>query len=85
MIEWHERPAQGGDHDLGDADKDMRSWVSDRTWDDLRCVFAGFDREESRGALLATMDLFRGLATQVAAERGFAIQPASTATCRDSS
>lgn len=70
MIEWHERPAQGGDgYDPGNQ---MRSWVSDETWDELQHVFARFERVESWGALLATMELFRRVATKTAANFGFA-------------
>lgn len=71
FIEWHARPAQGGDHDIYDEGKGMRSWVGDRTWEALRGTFAGFDREEGWSALLATMDLFRRLAMDTAARLGF--------------
>jgi len=72
VIEWHERPALAGDYDMYDAGKGMHLWVSDETWAELRRAFAGFDREEGWGALLATMDLFRRLATETAATLGFA-------------
>lgn len=70
MIDWHEHITRGRVHDADCAGKHM--WVSEDTWEALHQAFAGFEREESWGAALATISLFRRLATEMAATLGFA-------------
>jgi len=72
VIEWHDRTPHGRDDDTKCAGNQMRSWVSEDVWEELQRAFAGFGREESWGALLATAGLFRRLATETAATLGFA-------------
>ncbi len=69
MIDWHEQTTRGRVHDAGCAGRHM--WVSEDTWAALHHAFAGFEREESWGAALATISLFQRLATDTAATLGF--------------
>jgi aminoglycoside 6-adenylyltransferase len=60
----------------------MRSWVDQRTWQDLASVFGPFDRNGSWNALLRTIELFRRIAKQVAeqASLGYPDETDSTVT-----
>jgi aminoglycoside 6-adenylyltransferase len=70
MIDWHEQIVRGRRvHDPDWAGK--RRYVSGDTWEALHQAFAGFSGEESWAAALATIDLFRRLAKEVAATAGF--------------
>lgn len=60
MMRWN---TPGRTHPLG---KRMQSWVDPKTWETLTDVFAHFDVEDSRKALLSTINLFRHLAVDTA-------------------
>jgi aminoglycoside 6-adenylyltransferase len=66
MIEWNARAKHGGEIDTCFMGKNMQAWVDAETWQALHAAFGRFDRQDSWNALLATMDLFRRLATETA-------------------
>jgi len=66
MIEWNARAKHGGEIDTCFMGKNMQAWVDSETWQALHATFGHFNRQDSWNALLATMDLFRRLATETA-------------------
>lgn len=69
MIVWNELSKNNDSISL--AGKKMGSWVAKTTWEALYGVFARFDEQDSRRALLNTMDLFRHLSQETAQNFGF--------------
>lgn len=71
MIEWHAQASHGGNIDTHYLGKQMRQWTDPATSTALDHVFAHFDGDDSWRALLATLDLFRRLASETATLLGF--------------
>ena len=71
MLEWA-AVIRDPDADVRQIGHGMRSWVDDRTWADLHGVWGGFDADSSRQALMATVEVFRRVAREVAGALGFA-------------
>jgi len=69
MIGWHERIVRGRAPGADFAGERVR--VSPDTWELLQQTFGSFARDDAWKAALATMELFRRLATEVAAAAGF--------------
>jgi aminoglycoside 6-adenylyltransferase len=77
MAEWHAWIAHGLDYDTWSDGRFLEEWADRRFVDGLRPAFARYDAEDARRALLATMGLFRWLATETAGRLGY---PYPTAT-----
>ena len=71
VIEWNDRITHGRDYDTQCAGEHTRSCVREDVWEELHRAFAGFEREESWGALLVTAGIFRRLARKTAVTLGF--------------
>ena len=71
MIEWHAQAKHQWDYDTEYMGKHMKSWADESVWQALYRIFARFDRDDSWNGLLASVDLFRQLATEVAERLGF--------------
>jgi aminoglycoside 6-adenylyltransferase len=70
MLEWHAQAS--GSADTWHRGRFLERWADPRALEDLRSAFARYDDADLRRALLATLDLFRWLAQEVAAILGFA-------------
>ena len=70
MIEWHALARSVQPIDVWHIGVHMRAWVDERTWTELHDLFSRFDAQASWDDLLATMALFRRLATETAALAG---------------
>jgi len=66
MLEWHARAANGWDYDTWHGGRFLEQWAEPRVLEALRDVFAHYGEEDIWHALLATMDMFRWLATETA-------------------
>ena len=71
MIEWHAGAAGGWSVDTWHNGRFLEQWADPRAVDGLRGAFAHYDAADVRRALLATMDLFRWLATEAAGRLGY--------------
>jgi aminoglycoside 6-adenylyltransferase len=71
MIEWHARARRGWDYDTWYEGKLITRWADPETLDELNHCFGHFDAADSGRALLATMDLFRRIATTTARRLGY--------------
>lgn len=66
IIEWNEQSKHNWDYETYYLGKDMKSWASADTWENLHQTFAHFDSDDSWDSLFATMSLFRRLAKETA-------------------
>ncbi len=66
VIEWHTRATRGADYDTWENGRHLEEWADARILDDLRVTFGHYDDEDAWRASLATMNLFRTLATDTA-------------------
>ena len=71
MLEWHARAAYGWDYDTWHGGRFLEQWADPRAVQGLRQAFAYYDEDDVGRALLATMDLFRWLATETAQRLGY--------------
>jgi aminoglycoside 6-adenylyltransferase len=71
MIERHAGAASGWSADTWHNGRFLEQWADPRAIDGLREAFAHYDAADVRRALFATMDLFRWLATEIAARLGY--------------
>ncbi len=71
MIEWHARADNGWDYDTWHGGRFLEQWADPRAMPGLRQAFAHYDENDVGRALLATMDLFRWLATETARQLGY--------------
>src|SRR5207237_6791252 len=70
MIEWHAQALRGVD--TWHRGRFLEQWADPRALEGLRSAFAHYDAADLRRALVASMDLFRWLAIEVAGKLGFA-------------
>lgn len=71
MIEWHARAIHGDEYDTWHGGRFVEEWADPRLVEALGRAFARYDRDEMARALLATMGLFRWLATETADYFGY--------------
>ncbi len=71
VMEWHARAAHGWDYDTWHGGRFLEQWADPRAVQGLRQAFAYYDENDVGRALLATMDLFRWLATETARLLGY--------------
>jgi aminoglycoside 6-adenylyltransferase len=64
-LEWHAR-ARNPETDTWHGGRFLERWADAQTLAELAQTFAHYDEEDVRAALLATMRLFRRLATETA-------------------
>jgi aminoglycoside 6-adenylyltransferase len=64
MVEWHSRAVQGWNYDTWFRGRFLEKWADPRVCEGLRDAFAHYDEKDVNCALLATMELFRWLATE---------------------
>jgi aminoglycoside 6-adenylyltransferase len=72
MLEWQARASRGPEVDTWVGGRFLREWADPRAVGALPTVFAHYSPEDIQRALLATMDLFRWLATEMAEQAGYA-------------
>ena len=72
MIEWHARTIDREGRDTWHDGRFMEHWADLRVLEGLRPAFAHYGRDDIGRALLATMDLFRWVAKEVAERKAFA-------------
>jgi len=71
MIEWHARAIHGREYDTWHAGRFLEEWADPHILEALQSTFARYDRYEMSDSLLATMDMFRWLATETANRLGY--------------
>jgi len=71
MVEWQARATKGPDYDTWQLGRFLEEWADPRALAGLRDAFAHYDEEDTWRALLASMDLFRWLATETAERLGY--------------
>ena len=77
MIEWHTLAEHGWKHDVWFHGRFLEEWAMPKTVKGLREAFAKYDEDDVKRALLATISLFRRLATETAANLKYSY-PAKT-------
>lgn len=68
MIEWHACATNGWDYDTWHAGRFLEQWADRRIVSDLQSVFAHYDKQDLWRGLTATMNLFRWVAAETAAQ-----------------
>jgi aminoglycoside 6-adenylyltransferase len=71
MIEWHALATHDWKHDVWFRGRFLEEWAHPRALKELQGAFAHFDREDIKRSLIASMDLFRWLATETAEKLGY--------------
>jgi len=71
MLRWHTGATRGWDHDTWHSGRFVERWADPRAVKGLRAVYAHYDEEDLRRALIATMELFRWVAQETAARLGY--------------
>ncbi|MDQ1353497.1 MAG: aminoglycoside 6-adenylyltransferase [Acidobacteriota bacterium] len=66
MLQWHARALNGWDYDTWYFGHFLEEWADPRAVKDLEKVFAHYDKDDGKKALLASMDLFRWVARETA-------------------
>ena len=66
MIEWHARAIRGWTHDTWFRGRFLERWADPRVLKEMSHVFARYEEDDMDQALLASLDLFRWLATETA-------------------
>jgi len=67
MMEWHARLARGPGLDTWERGRFLEEWGDPQALQALRSTFAHYDEADAWRALVASMELFRRLATETAA------------------
>jgi aminoglycoside 6-adenylyltransferase len=68
MIEWHACATNGWEYDTWHGGRFLEQWADGRIVRELQGVFAHYDEQELWRGLSATMDLFRWVAVETAAQ-----------------
>jgi len=71
IIEWHSHVTNGWKCDVWFNGRFLEEWTEPQVLDRLRNVFAHYDEVDVKQGLLATMDMFRRLATETAEKLGY--------------
>ena len=71
MLEFHARASQGPDFDTWMRGRFLEEWADERAVAALPQIYAHYEEEDIWRALLATMELFRWLAVETAANSGY--------------
>jgi len=72
MMEWHARATHGWNYDTWFRGRFLEEWAHPQTLEGLRGAFAHYDENDTKDALLATMDLFHWMAMETAGKLGYA-------------
>lgn len=70
-VECHAQVLNGSDYDTWHNGRFLEQWADPRVLEGLRGAFAHYDQEDIGRALIATMDLFRWLAKEIAQYLGY--------------
>jgi aminoglycoside 6-adenylyltransferase len=70
VIEWHARATRGAEYETWENGRHLEEWADARVLDDLRVAFGHYDDEDAWRASIATMNLFRTIATDTAQHLG---------------
>jgi aminoglycoside 6-adenylyltransferase len=70
-IAWHAKVKHGAGYDTWHNGRFLEKWADPRAVAGLRIAFGHYDDADVRRALLATLDLFRWLAREIAEGQGF--------------
>ena len=66
MIEWHTHATHGADYDTWADGRHLDDWADPQVLVDVRATFGHYDEDDLWRASLATMNLFRTVATETA-------------------
>ena len=77
MIEWQARTAEGAAPDTWHQGRFLEEWADPRVLAQLRGALAHYDAEDTWRALTASMDLYRRLSHEVAANLGYPVPDAA--------
>ncbi len=70
MMEWHARTLQGQDYDTWFRGRFLEKWAEPRVLKDLRKTFSHYNEKDIERALVASLNLFRRIATEISAKLG---------------
>jgi len=63
---WHALATHGWNYDIWFRGRFLEEWVHPQALKGLQSAFAHYDEDDTKGALLAAMDLFRWIAMETA-------------------
>jgi aminoglycoside 6-adenylyltransferase len=72
MMEWHALAAHGRNYDTWFRGRFLEEWANPRALKELCGAFAHYDEDDTKDALLATMNLFHWIAMETAEKLGYA-------------
>lgn len=71
MIEWQTRAIKGWNYNTWHRGRFLEEWAEPRVLERLKDVFAHYNKDDIKRALMATMDMFRGLAIETSERLGY--------------
>jgi aminoglycoside 6-adenylyltransferase len=71
MLTWHAHAAHGSGYDTWHNGRFLESWADPHVLDALHQTFAHYDEADIRRALSKTVELFRWVAKETAADLGY--------------
>lgn len=71
MLTWHAHAKHGPGYDTWHKGRFLESWADPRVLDELHQAFAHYDEADIRRALSKTVELFRWVAKETAADLGY--------------
>jgi aminoglycoside 6-adenylyltransferase len=77
MLEWRAQAEHGWDYDTWEKGRFLEEWADPTALRALEKAFARYEDGDIRRALMATMDLFRWLAADMAERLGYPYPPAA--------
>ncbi len=81
MIEWYMVCCE--EETVREEGRFFEKWVEERIKTDMKACFAHYDKDDIKRALENTIDLFRGLAEEVADELGYEYDSLGDAKCTE--
>jgi len=72
LMEWHALATHGRNYDTWFRGRFLEEWTHPQALKKLPSVFAHYDEDDTKDALLATMDLFHWIAMDTAGKLGYA-------------
>ncbi len=71
MLEWYEKSIHGWDYDTWHLGIRMKKWVEKDIYEEIKTIFAHFDKEGSWKTLEASMGLFRKVSKETASNLSY--------------
>ena len=71
MIEWHTQVEHDWKYDTWFRGRFLEQWSDEQTQQELKTTFTHYDKQDTRKALTATLNMFHRIATETAEKLGY--------------